>query len=251
MLPFVVSMSCLSGDFSYPEPLFPCLGEELIRSEGTGAVAALMPTGLTATPGQHILNTALFEAILTEDIRTLGDALSAAKQTLLANGDSSSEEVSETFLLLGDPALALKLPLPRRPTGVTIESTAQGIRISWHTALDCNGDPVAGYNLYRSTSTDGSYEKINDVLITETQYADTSCQDGATYYYVVTSVDDDVLESVNSRQASITFFASPEGDDPVPDGGGDAPVPDGYGPGSGGKPSSTGGGCFIATAGGE
>jgi len=36
----------------------------------------------------------------------------------------------------------------------------------------------------------------------------------------------------------------------VPDDGDDDPVPDGYRPGSGGKPS-TGGGCFISTAGSE
>jgi hypothetical protein len=229
MLPFVVSMSCLSGDFSYPEPFLPCLGEELLRSEGTGAVGALMPTGLTATPGQHILNTALFEAILTEDVRTLGDALSAAKQTLLANGDSHSQEVSESFLLLGDPALKLKLPLPRRPTGVTLESTSQGITISWHAAVDCNGDPVAGYNLYRSTSTDGSYEKLNTSLITETTFTDTTGETGITYYYRVRSVDSDGDQSVTTPTLSALAAAIGRGS---------------------GKPSSTGGGCFIATVGG-
>jgi hypothetical protein len=85
-LPFFVSMSCESGFFAYPQVWFnPSLGEVLLRSDA-GAVAALMPTGMTTTPGQRILNSALFEHIFSEDIRTLGPAIAAAKQTLLANG---------------------------------------------------------------------------------------------------------------------------------------------------------------------
>jgi hypothetical protein len=137
--------------------------------------------------------------------------------------------VSETFLLFGDPATELKVPLPRRPTGLSIESTAQGIRISWNTATDCNGDPVAGYTIYRATSTDGSYEKLTDSLITETSYTDTTAQNGTTYYYRVRSVDDDDDESVDTPSLSALAAAMGHGS---------------------GKPSSTGGGCFIATAGG-
>ena len=117
-LPFFVSMSCETGVFSYPEPWdFPSLAESLLRSTA-GAVAALMPTGMSATEGQRILNSALFEHIFNEDVRTLGPAIVAAKQTLLANGSTEYEQISKTFLLFGDPATALKVPLPRRVTGV-------------------------------------------------------------------------------------------------------------------------------------
>jgi hypothetical protein len=117
-LPFFVSMSCETGFFAYPENWFvPSMGEALLRSD-TGAVAALMPTGMTTTPGQRILNSALFEHIFSEDIRTLGPAIATAKQTLLANGDAYFEQISQTFLLFGDPATVLKVPLPRRPAGL-------------------------------------------------------------------------------------------------------------------------------------
>ncbi|GAG43571.1 unnamed protein product, partial [marine sediment metagenome] len=118
MYPFFISMSCLTGHFIYPETWgYPSMAEVLLRSANKGAVAALMPTAMTTTAGQHILNTALFEAIFTEDIRALGPAVAAAKQTLLANGASAYQEDSETFLLFGDPAMVLKVPLPRRPSG--------------------------------------------------------------------------------------------------------------------------------------
>jgi hypothetical protein len=225
--PFLVSMSCLTGYFGYPESWsFPSLAEAMLRSAGKGAVAALMPTGMTPPEGQHVLDTALFEAIFTEDLRTLGPALSAAKQTLLANGGSDYEEVSETFLLFGDPAMRLKVPLPTRVSGVVLEGGGDGIILSWQEATDCNGNPVAGYNVYRSTSPGGSYQKVNDSLVTGTQYVDTSVGSGSTYYYVVTSVDADGDESVQSQEASATVSTSSAG-------------------GGGG-----GGGCFINTAAG-
>ena len=73
-----------------------------------------MPTAMTTTTGQHILNTALFEAFFSDDIRELGPAILSAKQVLLANGSNEYEQISQTFLLFGDPATALKIPLPQK-----------------------------------------------------------------------------------------------------------------------------------------
>jgi hypothetical protein len=239
-LPFLVGMSCLTGYFGYPESWdFPSLAETLLRSEDKGAVAAFMPTGMTTPDGQHVLNTALFEAIFNEDIRILGPAISAAKQTLLANGSSDYEEVSETFLLFGDPAMSLKVPLPTRPEGVVIEGDTSGLTVSWQEATDCDGNPVVGYNVYRSTSPGGSYEKLNDSLISGTEYSHTpslisaaahsglSAASQTSEYYVVTSVDSDGDESVHSEERSVTA-------------GGDSSSGGGGG----------GGGCFINTSAG-
>jgi hypothetical protein len=236
-LPFFVSMSCLTGYFSDPETWNdPSLTEALLRSEN-GAVATLMPTGMTTTQGQHILDATLFDAIFTEDIRTLGPAVSIAKQTLLANGDSQYEEVSETFLLFGDPAMKLKIPLPRRPLGLEAKGQERGVALSWQGTTDCNGGAASGYNLYRSMDPGGSYEKINTSLITGTEYDDTSGESGTTYYYVVSSVDSDGDESVRSQEASGT-----------PDGGATPGTPGAGNPLSSG---GGGGGCFISTAAGH
>ena len=69
---------------------------------------------MATTTGQHILNTALFEAFFSDDIRELGPAILSAKQVLLANGSTEYEQISQTFLLFGDPAPALKIPLPQK-----------------------------------------------------------------------------------------------------------------------------------------
>jgi len=235
---FFVSMTCLTGYFVYPEPLnFPSMAESLLRSEN-GAVAALMSTGMTTTGGQHILDATLFDAIFTEDIRALGPAVSIAKQTLLANGDSQYEELSETFLLFGDPAMGLKIPLPRRPLGLVAKGQEGGVALSWQGTTDCNGGAVAGYNLYRSTTPGGSYAKINTSLITGTEYDDTSGEGGTTYYYVVSSVDSAGAESVRSQEASGTPY---DGATPGAPGAGNPSSPGGAGGGGGG-------GCFISTA---
>jgi hypothetical protein len=228
MLPFFVAMTCLNGDFSNPEAWnFPSMAEALLRSQDKGAIAAFMSTGRTEPYGQRILDRALFDALFTQDIRALGPAISSAKQVLLANG-SQYEETSEVFLLFGDPAMSLKIPLPRRPTGFEAEGKESRVELSWQAATDANDNPVDGYNLYRSATPGGSYTKVNTELITETAYTDASLESGALFYYVVRSVDLDGDESVSSEERGVTVGSRTLG----------AAV---------GSGSSSGGGCFINT----
>jgi hypothetical protein len=183
--PLFVGMGCLSGNFVFPEGwnvTLPSLAEALLRAQDKGAVAALMSTGQTTTEGQHILNSALFDAIFNQDVRVLGQAVSSAKQTLLANGGSLYEEVNETFLLFGDPAMTLKVPLPQRPQGLRAQGNGNVVDLNWDEATDCNGGAVAGYNLYRSTTPGGTYTQVNTSLITDNQYDDISVAAGTTYY---------------------------------------------------------------------
>jgi hypothetical protein len=238
MLPLFVNMACLTGYFGYPEAYnFPSLAEALLRAEDKGAVAALMPTGMTPPEGQRVLDAALFDAIFTEDLRTLGPAIAYAKQTLLANGDY--EEVAKSFLLFGDPAMRLKVPLPTRPEGLIARGVEAGVTLSWQEAEDCDRRPVAGYNLYRSTTAGGPYELVNDSPVTRTQYDDLTGKavravapvtDGTTYYYVVTSVDGDGDESVQSLEKSAAAGLS------------NSSTTTQFVSGGGG-----GGGCFIST----
>ena len=255
-LPFFVAMTCLTGYFIYPEAWsFPSMAESLLRSEN-GAVAAFMSTGMTTPEGQHILDMALFETIFTEDVRVLGPAISAAKQTLLANSGSQYEEVSETFLLFGDPAMTLRIPLPRRPSGLVAQEEDGGVALSWQDAEDADGGAVSGYNVYRSTTAGEEYTKVNDSPVTGTEYDDTGLEEGTTYYYVVTSVDSDSDESVRSQEASRTATALQAGDTPGTPGDDGSSSSGGSGSGGGSDAGASGGGggggsCFISTAGSD
>jgi hypothetical protein len=175
-----------------------------------------MPTGMTTTEGQRILNSALFEHIFSEDIRTLGPAIASAKQTLLANGSIEYEQISATFLLFGDPATVLKVPLPRMPAGVAAQRQSGGVRISWNAALDCNASAVAGYNIYRAGSAAGPFSQVNTARVTGTVYVDTGSglgidaagAAGGSSYYRVTSVDSGGTESVQSLAVKPASLAS-------------------------------------------
>jgi hypothetical protein len=226
---FFVRMSCLTGYFGYlhrDTGASSSLAEALMESEGSGAAAAFMPTAMTPTSGQRVLNTALFETIFMQDTRYLGEAIAKAKQSLLANGSHSSIQVSETFLLFGDPATQLKVPLPRRPAGFEATFyTEGGVAMNWLPATDCDGQPVAGYNVYRKIGPTGKYEKVNSDLITIEKYFDSQVRPYTeTYYYAVSSVDTDGDESVKSQIVSPAYAL----DSPGGDGGG-----------------VVGGGCFI------
>jgi hypothetical protein len=236
--PFVISMSCLTGYFGYLDAVLgpePSLAEALLVPADKGAVAALMPTGMTTTAGQHIFNTAVFEALFVNDIRQLGPAIAAAKQTLLANGDAYFKQISATFLLFGDPAQTLKIPLPRMPGGVTAYWEGNSVRIRWNAALDSNGNPVAGYNIYRASSPAGPYSRVNTELVTGTEFVDTQgavgiedAAEGSGSYYAVSSVDSFGDESAQTLGISPASVASAAGS------------------GGGG-----GGGCFINTVSGS
>ena len=214
MYPLVVSMSCLAGYFGGVDDWEnPSLMEALLRAANKGVAAALMPTGKTTTDGQHILNTALFEALFRDDIRRLGPAIATAKQTLLANGGDRYEQTSATFLLFGDPAMTLKIPLPRRPDGLQGLWRINGeVELTWQPASDSNGQ-AAGYNIYRSTQPGQDYIKLNAETLSETEYVDssvagnrTAALTGATtYYYAVTAVDGDGDESPQSAELSPTL----------------------------------------------
>ena len=67
-------------------------------------------------------------------------------------------------------------------------------------------DLLAGFNLYRSTSQDGTYTRINDSIIPPDQrtYRDTNVQPGQPYYYKFTVVKTDMTESDFSNVATAT-----------------------------------------------
>jgi len=60
---------------------------------------------------------------------------------------------------------------------------------------------IAGYNLYRGTTSGGPYSQINSSLLSTNSYTDSGVADGTTYYYVATEVDNKGDESGYSDQA--------------------------------------------------
>jgi fibronectin type 3 domain-containing protein len=69
------------------------------------------------------------------------------------------------------------------------------VTLSW--AADTS--TVAGYNVYRGTTSGGPYTQIYS-LDANTTYTDSTVQSGSTYYYVVTAVGTSGAESGYSNQ---------------------------------------------------
>ena len=101
-----------------------------------------------------------------------------------------------------DNTISVMLHLPQPPTNlVTTRVTASQATLAWTASTSTN---VTGYNVYQATTSGGSYTKLNSTIVVGSGFADTTVTTGTSYYYVVTAVDANNLESVNSNQASAT-----------------------------------------------
>ena len=82
--------------------------------------------------------------------------------------------------------------------GSCLTSGQHQVLLSWTASTSSN---VAGYNVYRGTTSGGPYStKLDSSLVTGTSYTDNTIQSGQTYYYVATAVDSSGNESVPSNQ---------------------------------------------------
>ena len=89
---------------------------------------------------------------------------------------------------------------PADPTGLVATAGDGSVSLDW----DDNGEgDLAGYNVYRSNTSGGSYSQIAG-LIGASAYIDNGVTNGTTYYYVVTAADTSGNESGNSNEASAT-----------------------------------------------
>lgn len=109
-LPLFLSWSCYSGLYAVPNPSSPAIGEVWTRTPANGAIAAWVPTGLGLAWAHHYMNKGVFEALFRDDLTTLGLAALAGNLRLYQAAPSMGYQL-DTYVLLGDPALGLAVPL--------------------------------------------------------------------------------------------------------------------------------------------
>jgi len=78
---------------------------------------------------------------------------------------------------------------------------AHSVTLNW----SGSSSSVVGYNIYRSPVSGGPYTKMNSSVITLLTYTDTTVQAGQVYYYVVTSMNSNNVESSYSNELSATI----------------------------------------------
>jgi hypothetical protein len=86
-------------------------------------------------------------------------------------------------------------------TGVGVAASAHSADLSW----DPSKGVVIGYNVYRGTTKGGPYTQINPVLDASPDYTDSTVSAGATYYYVVTAIDANNMQSTNSNEVKVAI----------------------------------------------
>jgi fibronectin type 3 domain-containing protein len=73
------------------------------------------------------------------------------------------------------------------------------VTLSWNASTS----EVAGYNVYRSASRTGRYNKINASLDPDTTYRDATIVGGSTYFYATTAVNSSGQESGYSNRVEV------------------------------------------------
>lgn len=119
---------------------------------------------------------------------------------------SASLTSPETISLSGDgvsPAPA-PTPAPAPAPTPTPAPTKYTVNLTW----DASSSVVAGYRVYRSTTSGTSYSPLFSSPLNALTFQDSSVTDGDTYYYVVTAVDANGVESLYSNQATASVPAS-------------------------------------------
>ena len=86
----------------------------------------------------------------------------------------------------------------------TGETVSYQVDLSWEAPIS-SADPVAGYNIFRSTGGSSAYQLLNSSLDTQTTYVDGNVQSGQTFDYIVKSVDASGVESTPSNQIVVTI----------------------------------------------
>ena len=175
----MLPMACYEGSFQFWNKSIRILSESVTRAVdtagvGRGAIASISPTGFGLVSGHDLLEIGLFQAVFHDGADTLGAAFTAAKAHLLANDPYGSyKDLMDTFLLIGDPALRLKVGAAcETPTGIGLtgfQAKAQGrsVRLTWQTNSETD---ILGFNVLRAELTgDGSqapgFVTINPALI--------------------------------------------------------------------------------------
>ena len=89
---------------------------------------------------------------------------------------------------------------PGVPTNLSGSGSGGVATLNWD---DNTESDLAGYNVYRSTSRNGTYSQINGALVTSSSYVDSNVNRRSRYYYKVSAVDTSGNESGLSNRANV------------------------------------------------
>lgn len=148
-LAFMVPMTCLEGYFINPSSStdFSAIAEMLVRAPDKAAVASWSPTGLGLASGHDIMNRALYQAIFYDGVIELGPATTLGKLAMVGQGH---DELIDTYILFGDPALELDVLKADLRITKTVQATPQAAlfpEAMTYTLSYTNAGPSTAYSV--------------------------------------------------------------------------------------------------------
>jgi Abnormal spindle-like microcephaly-assoc'd, ASPM-SPD-2-Hydin/Fibronectin type III domain/Immunoglobulin I-set domain len=93
---------------------------------------------------------------------------------------------------------ATNSPMVISMSGTGVAQTSYSVSLTWSPSTST----VTGYNVYSSTVSGGPYAKLTSAPVAATSYTDGGVQQGETYYFVVTAVNSQNMESAYSTPVS-------------------------------------------------
>ncbi len=91
---------------------------------------------------------------------------------------------------------------PNAPMTLTGNGSVVGqIALDWFNNTEAD---LAGYSVYRSNTSGGTFTKLNTTLVINSAYTDSSVTQGSTYFYQVSASDNAGNESAFSTEVSVT-----------------------------------------------
>jgi hypothetical protein len=172
----------------------------VIQSAGVAITTTTLPNGTVGTP---------FSAAVYASGGYTPYTWTLVSGSLPSGISSAASSNTESFDLAGTPTAAGTYSFTISVTGdyghvsempytVVIQDTSNyTVTLSWIASVS---NDVSGYNMYRSPNK-STWSKLNTSLIDATTYTDATVTDGSTYYYAVTAVNTEGVESSKSTIA--------------------------------------------------
>ncbi len=113
----------------------------------------------------------------------------------------SRQPISEAQLYHG----SLDIIPPDVPVGLWAQADNDTVMLDWE---DNTESDLAGYNVYRTTTSGMMYVQVNESLLSTSAYIDSDVEVGTLYHYVVTAVDFSFNESNYPYEVSAVLVSS-------------------------------------------
>jgi IPT/TIG domain len=218
-----------SGFQSGASVAFGSVGSTAVTVAGSNQITAVSPPESAGTVAVTVTNSGSQSASLPSAFKyTSGPSISSVSPqtgpvtggttvTILGSGFQSGASVAFGGLTAGSvkfvSSTEIQAVTPTSPAGTVSVAVANSDSQTgtlpsaftfFHTvslAWTGSTSSIAGYNVYRGSTSGGPYARLNSALVSGTSFNDNNVQSGNTYFYVTTAVDNNNVESGDSNQA--------------------------------------------------